>query len=66
MKAGNGGASPRKPRRRGNTRRPGSATDALREEAERGWADADRKVAKGKRRAEAKRRAVGRKPGARR
>ena len=46
------------------TKPHGSVTDALREEAERGWADADRKVAKGVRRAKAKRRAAGRKPGA--
>ena len=40
----------------------GSATDALREEAERKWAEADRKAARGKKRtqARAKRRDVAR------
>jgi hypothetical protein len=35
--------------------RRGTVTDALREEAERGWAESDRKAAKGRRRTEARR-----------
>jgi|SoiMethySBSTD1v2_1073268.scaffolds.fasta_scaffold4587364_2 hypothetical protein len=55
MKARNGGASRGKGRRRSNAEGPGSATDALREEAERGWAAEDRKSAKALRRGAAKR-----------
>jgi hypothetical protein len=64
MKAGNRGRPPRKRRQRSGVNPHGSVTDALREEAERGWADADRKVATGRRRASAKRRAAARKGGA--
>jgi hypothetical protein len=51
------GRMPGKPgRRTGAAKRAGSVTDALREEAERGWAAEDRKSAKALRRGAAQRR----------
>jgi hypothetical protein len=64
MKAGTRGGPPGNGSQGKKTKPRGSVTDALREEAERGWADADRKVATGRRRASAKRRAAARKRGA--
>ena len=55
MKAANRGGPPGKGRQRSGAKPHGSVTDALREEAERGWAVEDRKSAKALRRGAAKR-----------
>lgn len=61
MGSRDGGTPPKKTQRRGSKSGPESLTDALRKEAERGWAAADRKTTKGRRRRGATREAPTRK-----
>ena len=55
MGSGDGATSRKRVQGQASNKRPKSVTDALREEAERGWAQSDRKTAKGRRRTGAKR-----------
>ena len=54
MPASNGNASGPRGRAPGKAGARKSPTDALREEAERGWAESDRKAAQGQRRTQAR------------
>ena len=62
MRSQDGRNSGKRDQRMGSARRPGTVTDALRQEAERGWAAADRKAERRRRRRDVKRRAASGEP----